>query len=274
MKKLLIKLCTALLAVACGNANNVNLNSESVTTKLPQPDNLEAVSVAQVIDGDTINLTDGRRVRYIGINTPERNTPYYQEATQLNKQLLQQGQIQLEYDVEQTDQYGRTLAYIWVDNVLVNQQLVAQGYANVLFIAPNGRYEAEFRQAEQVAQQTGIGIWQQSAAQLKITRIQANAPGKDNENPNGEWIEITNQGNQPVAMQNFTLKDEGNHNYTFGNVTLNPHDTVRLYSGQGQDSSTELYWGKVDDSVWNNRGDAAFLRDNNGALVDEYRYTD
>jgi hypothetical protein len=78
---------------------------------------------------------------------------------------------------------------------------------------------------------------------LKIVQIQADAPGSDSENPNGEWIEIANQGSQPVQMVGYTLKDEANHIYTFGNFTLAPGASFRLYSGQGQDGATALYWG-------------------------------
>ncbi len=62
---------------------------------IPQPDELETVTVAQVTDGDTIKLTDGRRVRYIGMNTPERGQPYYEQATKTNRQLVEAKEVQL-----------------------------------------------------------------------------------------------------------------------------------------------------------------------------------
>ena len=69
-----------------------------------------------------------------------------------------------------------------------------------------------------------------------------------------------------------SLKDEANHIYTFGNFTVDAGASFRLYSGQGQDSRTELYWGLSGESVWNNDSDAAFLRDAQGALVDTLAY--
>ena len=107
---------------------------------------------------------------------------------------------------------------------------------------------------------------------LKIVHIEADAPGDDRANPNGEWIEIANQGPESIQMQGYTLKDEANHIYTFTNFTVKAGASFRLYSGQGRDSSSERYWGLVDESVWNNGGDAAFLRDAQGALVDTYAY--
>ncbi|GAB4446391.1 MAG: hypothetical protein Kow0031_29040 [Anaerolineae bacterium] len=237
-----------------------------------QPPGLESATVAQVIDGDTVELADGRRVRYIGINTPERGQPYYNEATTTNRQLVTGQPIQLEFDVETFDQYGRTLAYIWADGVLVNREMIAQGFANAFTVPPNVKYEAEFRAAEQAAREAGRGLWAGADVALKITNLNANAPGSDNENPNGEWVEVTNQGAEPVSMAGFTLKDEANHIYTFKNFTLPPGAAFRLYSGRGQDSPTELYWGYSGDSVWNNDSDTAFLRDAEGRLVDSFAY--
>jgi micrococcal nuclease len=237
-----------------------------------QPDNLETVTVASVVDGDTIELTNGRRVRYIGINTPERDQPYYPEATALNRQLVEGKNVQLEFDLETFDQYGRSLAYVWSEGRLVNLTIVQEGYANAFTVPPNVRYEELFRQAEREAREAERGLWAGSSVTLQIVQIQADAPGSDNENPNGEWIEIANQGNTPVAMQGFTLKDEANHIYNFGDFTVAPGAAFRLYSGQGQNSANALYWGQTNESIWNNNGDAAYLRDTEGALVDSFAY--
>jgi micrococcal nuclease len=139
-------------------------------------------------------------------------------------------------------------------------------------VPPNVKYEEEFRQAERSAREAERGLWAGSDVALKITHIKANAPGNDNENPNGEWIEITNQGREPVQMTAYTLKDEANHIYTFGDFAPAPGTSFRIYSGQGQDSPSELYWGLNGESIWNNGGDAAFLRDADGNLVDTYVY--
>jgi micrococcal nuclease len=237
-----------------------------------QPGGLETVTIASVVDGDTVELTNGRRLRYIGINTPEQDQPYYKEATALNRQLVAGKNVQLEVDVETFDQYGRTLAYVWVNGLMVNLEIVKQGYANAFTVPPNVRYENLFRQAEREAREAGRGLWAGSDVTLKIVQIQADAPGNDSENPNGEWIEIANQGLAPVQMQGFTLKDEANHIYTFGDFTVAPGAAFRLYSGQGENNSNALYWGLVNESIWNNNGDAAYLRDAQGALIDSFAY--
>jgi hypothetical protein len=145
-------------------------------------------------------------------------------------------------------------------------------YANAFTVPPNVRYEQHFRQSEREAREAGRGLWAESPVTLKIIHIEANAPGDDTENPNGEWIEIANQGSEPVQMRGYTLKDEANNLYTFGNFIASPGTSFRLFSGQGQDNPTELYWGYIGRSVWNNNSDAAFLRDEQGALVDTFAY--
>lgn len=236
------------------------------------PTHLEAATVARVVDGDTIELTDGRRVRYIGINTPEHYQPYYQEATEANRQLVEGREVQLEFDQETFDQYGRTLAYIWVEGQMVNLAMLENGFANAYTVPPNVKYEEEFRQAERAAREGERGLWAGSDINLKIVDLNADAPGSDKDNPNGEWVEIANQGTQTVQMQGYTLKDEANHIYTFDNFEVQPGDSFRLYSGAGQDVAGKLYWGFSDESVWNNNSDTAFLRDGQGALVDVYTY--
>jgi len=237
-----------------------------------QPTDLETVTVARVVDGDTIELADGRRVRYIGINTPEHDQPYYQEATEANRQLVGSKDIQLEFDQETFDKYGRTLAYIWVDGAMANWEIVNRGFANAYTVPPNVKYEGEFRQAERDARETERGLWAGSDVSLKIVDLNADAPGSDKENPNGEWVEIANQGNQTVRMRGYSLKDEANHIYTFADFEVQPGQNFRLYTGTGQDTAGELYWGLSSESVWNNDSDTAFLRDGQGALVDMYTY--
>ncbi len=239
---------------------------------LPTPVKAETATMSQVIDGDTIALSDGRRVRYIGMNTPERDQPYYKEASEANRQWVERKNIQLEFDVEPFDQYGRVLAYVWAEGKLVNLEILKAGYANAFTVPPNVKYEARFRAVEREARAAGRGLWTESTVGLKITHLQADAPGSDAENPNGEWVEIADQGSQPVQMRGYTLKDQANHIYTFGDFTVASGAAFRLYSGQGQNSPTALYWGLVGDSVWNNNTDTAFLRDTQGALVDVFTY--
>ena len=123
-----------------------------------------SVVVTRVIDGDTIELSDGSRVRYIGIDTPESTTQHEcfgQAASARNKQLVEGKTVQLEKDVSETDRYGRLLRYVYVDGVMVNEQLVLEGYAQVSTFPPDVKYQNRFLAAQQQAREAGRGLWSQ-----------------------------------------------------------------------------------------------------------------
>jgi len=234
-------------------------------------------TVTYVIDGDTIEVGREERVRYLGINTPESGRPYFTEATNENKKLVNEKEVKLELDVQTKDQYGRTLAYVWAGETMVNLELVCRGYANTYTLPPNVKYKDYFLEAERDAREHQRGLWAPSLitqAKIKIVNINADAPGNDNENKNGEWVEIKNQGENSVNMINWTLKDEANHIYTFADFTLTPDESLFIYSGCGSNTQEKLYWQcpEGEYAIWNNSGDTAFLRDASGNLVDSYKY--
>jgi beta-lactamase superfamily II metal-dependent hydrolase len=84
-----------------------------------------------------------------------------------------------------------------------------------------------------------------------------------------EWVEITNKGSSPVSLKGWKIEDEGSkHTYTFSSCTLDSQTTATLYTGEGVDTATELYWGSGS-PIWNNDGDTASLYDDSGKLVAE-----
>lgn len=115
--------------------------------------------VTRVIDGDTIEIGGGERVRYIGIDTPEVGEPYYQEATEANRNLVEGRKVRLEKDVEDRDEYGRLLRYVWVNDTMVNAELVRSGYAYSYSYRPNIRYQEYILQAEKEAREQKLGLW-------------------------------------------------------------------------------------------------------------------
>ncbi len=239
---------------------------------VPTPAEGVEVRIARAIDGDTVELDDGRRVRYIGVNTPERDQPFYEAATDANRRLVEGQAAWLVLDVQPTDRYGRTLAYVWLGDTFVNWELVRQGYATVYTEPPNVRYSEVLLAAQRAAREAERGLWAPADAPLKIQKIYYDAPGDDAQNPNGEWVEIRNVGTDAVNLGGFRLKDEATHIYTFPALELGPDQVLKLYSGPGTDTGSALYWGLEGQSVWNNDGDVAFLRDPQGRLVDSYEY--
>lgn len=121
--------------------------------------------VLRVIDGDTIELTDKRRLRYIGINAPESVDPrrpvqcFGKEASYFNKQLVEGQTIDMEKDVSETDKYGRLLRYVFLDDVFINDFLVRQGYAQVETVPPDVKYAGQFLDAQREAREAKRGLW-------------------------------------------------------------------------------------------------------------------
>ena len=114
--------------------------------------------VKRVIDGDTIVLDNNERVRYLGINTPETHHPvkgveyYGKEAEEFNKKLVLAKKVRLEFDKKRFDRYGRTLAYVYLeDGIFVNAELVKKGYARVMVIKPNTKYADLFKRLQEEA---------------------------------------------------------------------------------------------------------------------------
>ena len=123
--------------------------------------------VRWVIDGDTFELGTGERVRLIGIDTPEyqpwKNKVQYfgREAGNYSRSLLRGKRVLLEEDAVKKDRYGRTLAYVYLNDgaLFVNQNLVEEGYARAKYFPPNGRYYSLLKDAEQRAKKEKKGFW-------------------------------------------------------------------------------------------------------------------
>jgi micrococcal nuclease len=120
---------------------------------------MEQVLVAAVLDGDTIELVDGRHIRYLGIDTPESGEPYADEATTRNRQLVGGKVVELQRGKRNQDEYGRFLRYVYIDGTFVNAELVAQGFAHTLIFDPDERYAQILVQLEQYAKMRKIGMW-------------------------------------------------------------------------------------------------------------------
>lgn len=116
----------------------------------------------RVIDGDTIVVRvdrTERRIRYIGIDTPEREECYFREATLANVRLLASAPLRLEKDVSETDRFGRLLRYVWAGERFINAELVRQGYASVFTYPPDVRYAAHFLSMQRDAREQVRGLW-------------------------------------------------------------------------------------------------------------------
>ena len=119
--------------------------------------------VVRVIDGDTVELDGGERLRYLMIDAPEDTSEvecYGPEATAYNQTLVEGKDIEMTFDAERTDRFGRLLAFVTVGGREVNTLMVERGYACVLHIPPNGNdREDEFETLQAVAKSQNRGLW-------------------------------------------------------------------------------------------------------------------
>ena len=124
----------------------------------------------RIIDGDTITISTGATIRYIGIDTPETrkningqwievNEPFSQKAKRFNKTLLKNKILKIEYDTQKKDRYNRTLAYCFIDNIMINEKLLKEGLAFLFFMEPNGKYAKKLLDAHIYAIKNKKGIW-------------------------------------------------------------------------------------------------------------------
>ncbi len=122
--------------------------------------------VGWVIDGDTFKLSTGEKIRLIGVDTPEYQPwrhhveRYGKEASAYSKKLLINRKVLLVGDVKPADKFGRTLAYVYLENgMFVNLHLVEEGYAQAMRYPPNTRYSKLFQEAQKKAKSQKKGLW-------------------------------------------------------------------------------------------------------------------
>ena len=270
---------TTTVPVTSDPAVSTTLAAPPVSTA---PEDGNGVRVVRVVDGDTIIvLLNGAetRVRLIGINAPESDECLAEEAGRRLEELLS-GEVRLETDEEETDRFGRMLAYIWAGEILVNERLAAEGLALSRAYQPNVSRQTVLDRAAADARRGGVGMWAPDACgpptgvNLEITEISWNPPGPDGDNLNGEYLVLRNLSDEPAPLDGFVLRDASSSNrYKFpGGWTLPGGAEVTIHVGDGADDQDSLYWDS-DLPIWNNGGDEAFLLDPSGNITAYYSYT-
>ena len=141
-----------------GNTNTASINDKAETAK-----------VIRVVDGDTLVVNfqgQEEKIRLIGVDTSEsvhpdvsKNVEEGKIASNFTKDKLEGKDVTLEFDVQERDQYGRLLAYVYLDGVMFNKTLLAEGYAQVSTYPPNVKYVEEFTELQRVARENNKGLW-------------------------------------------------------------------------------------------------------------------
>lgn len=154
---------TLVLLAGCGSTGTAT-DTAPGTLHGPYP-------VVRTVDGDTIRVDrNGEEIviRFIGMDTPETVAPdrpvecFGPEASARTKELVEGGQVWLEYDEASglTDKYDRTLAFVWLDQqTMLNELLIAEGYAEEVTYTDGYAHQRDFQDAERAAQSAGLGLW-------------------------------------------------------------------------------------------------------------------
>jgi micrococcal nuclease len=238
----------------------------------PAPDGPTGTVVA-LHDGDSVRValrgaTDEIRLR--GVNAPESDECWADEARTALEDLTE-GEVVVVSEGQ--DQFGRTLAHLYSEGRSVNQALVEAGAAIALTSD-----DSDFAAAENLAFSARVGMWSPTACgpaseeEVHIAEVFFDAPGPDDENPNGEFVVIANDGPE-VDLTGWMIRDESStHRFEFPDgFAVGTGESVVIRSGCGQDGPSELFWC-ANGAVWNNGGDMALLLDAYGNVVDRWRY--
>ena len=199
----------------------------------------ESIQIGRVIDGDTLETVSGQKIRLLGINTPESSMPFSKEATNFLTNSVENKPIQIES--HGTGKYGRTLAYIFVNNKNINKELLANGLATLYYYEQDSHY-SELKQAEEYARLNQKGLWEKSPNSncLEIVELKIDEPEK---------LILKNNCNIKLDI---IFKDDATHIYR---ETINPNSIFT----------------KTFSHIWNNAGDSIYIRDDKGLLI-FYRY--
>lgn len=136
--------------------------------------------VERVVDGDTFACIGGPRVRPIGFDAPERGQgEAYRQATAAFERWVSAGDtVELELDIRHVDRYGRQLAWVWRADTLVNERMLAEGWAMLYTLPPNVRYVDRLRDAERSAREARAGFWEGSVFECPPSAFRRKACGQ------------------------------------------------------------------------------------------------
>ncbi len=231
-------------------------------------------TVVSVLDGDGLTvLADGQEleVRLDGINAPEIDECFHSEARDHLTSLV--GGRVVDLTVSGTDQFGRTLAHIYLDGMHVNLEMVARGMA--IATTPPAGDPTELLTAEERVADEGLGLWSPHSCgtgplppvEIDFDRSVIDPPGPDGDILHLETVALVNRSDRGVDLEGWTLRDESSrHRFRFpAGTSISPGETVLV-------SSADPAWSPGGSPVWNNQGDLILLLDDSGRVVARHRY--
>ncbi|MFZ5954842.1 MAG: thermonuclease family protein [Nanoarchaeota archaeon] len=202
--------------------------------------NLNQAQVIKVIDGDTIETNIGK-IRLLGINSPEKSMPNYNEAKIFLNNLLNNETIKVEtIHGNEIDKYSRILGHVYLDEVYINKEIIKNGFANLYYYEKDSHYN-ELKEAEEFAIKNNLGIWKKSNnfGCLKLIKLKF----KENKQCNNEEVLVLNNTCQKLKV---LIKDNANHIFK-------------------EDINSGIF-SKNFSCVWNDEGDRILIWDDNGRV--------
>jgi micrococcal nuclease len=262
------------------NAGNGSWTTPDCVVVKVNPPKEPEITVIEVRDGDTIVLSNGEEIRLIGINTPERGQPFYEEATTRLKELIENKKVILEKDQEEEDIHGRLLRYVFFNNENINVKMVEEGLAKVWIIPPNTKYENELRNAWERCLEREVNLCKPTEDKcdsrcIGIQYFHWDAAGDDRYNLNDEYVTFINNCSYSCDLTSWRIEDEARHWYNFPTFLLGSGEIVTLHTGFGTNTKRDLYWNSYK-PIWNNTYpcDTLYLWNNEGELILDYSYRD
>jgi micrococcal nuclease len=241
------------------------------------PGDLIPGRVERVNDGDSavVATEDSEvEVRLMGVNAPEQDECHFQDSRDHLTGLIDGESVGLE--VISTDQFDRTLAYVWLDELLVNEDLASGGFAIATTPPEEGDPHGEaLIAAEEGAYQTRLGLWSEAVcgSVVPVPDITIDAGGSvfDPSGPDDEVLDaerVSLTSTETVDAGGWTIRDESSQH----RCHLAPGTLVTEDSGLIVTSADEC-WDPGNTSVWNNGGDMILVLDDSGTVVARHRYS-
>jgi endonuclease YncB( thermonuclease family) len=232
-------------------------------------------TVSRIIDGDTVEVIIEEvkeKVRLLGINAPEISSGdcYAQESKARMGQLVSNKEVKLISDPKNSDRdkYGRLLRYVMLGETDIGEQMILEGFALFYSTYPITKAKT-YEEAENKAKDAVVGLWLKCQSShpagdgLIISTVfyDGVVPYVESD----EYVEIKNNSSASVNIEGYKITgSKGSEFYIFPSLVLNPGETVKVYTNQGEHSFNSTI------AIWNNTSETAYLWDPQGTLVDEW----
>jgi len=161
--------------------------------------------VVAVQDGDTFQIHSGRFIRLIGVDSPEKNDDYYEDAKKALSEMIMGNEVLIEAGLDDTDNFGRMLGYVFVNNKFVNLDMIKNGWASATPVKPNTACARLFKDSEDDAKIDRMGMWVVPAKRVVINEIAWAGTGAS---PYDEWIELYNAEGEDVDLSGWRLESD------------------------------------------------------------------